>query len=345
MELPEFITVTNCFLSYLILVIIASILNVLMGKRFTWYYVIFLPYWIIYSVIAIALLSFLYGVEKLIEKLGNYSEFPGLAGYSARKYLEEGWKVGSLVIIFWPLLAIRDLIVFGYAIFAAFLTLIYDILDFIWSAIVESLRKIWNLIIDSMKSIWEKTIESIEDIWRAILGQDSRPDSNPPNVLLLTFLVIVLLVLCYVVYSFTIRASDTRPNPTTGTQLTPATGTRPNPTIAQISTATFPISDQLTVTQIPTPFSSQTPTVISTNTPIGFGTVIASNAANLRAGPGTDYGIVGTARRGEEIPIYAKSEDGLWLQIAWPGQTWIAVELVESSVNISSIPIATPSVR
>lgn len=65
----------------------------------------------------------------------------------------------------------------------------------------------------------------------------------------------------------------------------------------------------------------------------------ALRAANLRAGPGTTYAIVGTVRAGAALAIQGRNADGTWLQVG--DGVWIAAFLVNQ--GNSSPPVATPN--
>ena len=74
----------------------------------------------------------------------------------------------------------------------------------------------------------------------------------------------------------------------------------------------------------------------------------ANRAANLRAGPGTDYALIGSVRANQPLVIAGKNGDGAWLQLA--DGAWIAAFLVNQAgsapaVATLSAPItpATPS--
>jgi len=92
-----------------------------------------------------------------------------------------------------------------------------------------------------------------------------------------------------------------------------------------------------------TPSPTFTPTPMPTPTPTatpGASMVVVVQRANLRVGPGKIYEVVSTAVQGEEFPVYARTEDGAWLQIDGAGGTWIASMLVRLSRDIAEVPIA-----
>ncbi len=70
---------------------------------------------------------------------------------------------------------------------------------------------------------------------------------------------------------------------------------------------------------------------------------VKADILNVRAGPGTEYDIVGRLPRGVEVPVLARNEAGDWLIIVKPDgdQGWIAAEYAEVSVDIFSLQVAT----
>lgn len=66
------------------------------------------------------------------------------------------------------------------------------------------------------------------------------------------------------------------------------------------------------------------------------------NSANVRAGPGTTFGVVGGVKNGDLLTIYAKNQDSSWLQIDEAGSAWIKASLVEVAGDIAIIDISKP---
>lgn len=68
----------------------------------------------------------------------------------------------------------------------------------------------------------------------------------------------------------------------------------------------------------------------------------ATKAANLRAGPGTTYAVVGGLKAKEEFEIAARNADGSWFQIKKKDGLigWVAAFLVKSAPALDLIPIA-----
>lgn len=89
----------------------------------------------------------------------------------------------------------------------------------------------------------------------------------------------------------------------------------------------------------PTNTATSIPTSTLTPTPLYVGFLTVRQNSNLRAGPGSDYEVVGSANSGDELPIYGRNSDGTWLQVDEDGLTWIWVELVDLPLEIASIPV------
>ncbi len=80
-----------------------------------------------------------------------------------------------------------------------------------------------------------------------------------------------------------------------------------------------------------------------TATPVPIARVQASNAMNVRSGPGTAYPIVGALRAGEQADILGKNPQGDWWQIALPtGQSgWVFGALVQTSGDLTTVAVAS----
>ncbi len=69
-------------------------------------------------------------------------------------------------------------------------------------------------------------------------------------------------------------------------------------------------------------------------------------AANVRAGPGTDFPIVGGLFQGEQAALLARNQSGDWAQVELPeGIGWIFAQLVETSVPIGELPVVESGIR
>ncbi len=64
------------------------------------------------------------------------------------------------------------------------------------------------------------------------------------------------------------------------------------------------------------------------------------NAMNVRSGPGTNYGIVGSANAGERFEVTGRNPAGDWWQVNFRGQTgWVFSQLV-TPANTGSVAVA-----
>jgi uncharacterized protein YraI len=72
-------------------------------------------------------------------------------------------------------------------------------------------------------------------------------------------------------------------------------------------------------------------------------TVISGSYVNVRQGPGTAYGIVGTAVRGATVSLLGRNEAGSWLQVRLAdGKVgWSYAPLLQPSVAINSLPVTS----
>ena len=94
--------------------------------------------------------------------------------------------------------------------------------------------------------------------------------------------------------------------------------------------------------EVALPTATPAPALQPTATPIPKPMVVASNALNVRSGPGTAYPIVGALNAGEQADILAKNPESDWWQVTLPnGQTgWVLGTLVQASGDTASIAVA-----
>lgn len=93
------------------------------------------------------------------------------------------------------------------------------------------------------------------------------------------------------------------------------------------------------------PAPTVTPTTSPKAPPLGTDQRLTTDILRVRAGPGTDYEILGRLRQGAVIDILARSEDGDWLQIAYPDVVspgWVAAEFVAPRDGLDSFITAAP---
>ncbi len=102
--------------------------------------------------------------------------------------------------------------------------------------------------------------------------------------------------------------------------------------------ATFTPAPQSTPTDTPPPIPTGTPT------PAYPEAVVLTETLNLRAGPGTVYGIVGQVLAGQRFRITARNEASDWLKICCPAganrESWISADFAQSNLPPSSLPVA-----
>ena len=72
-------------------------------------------------------------------------------------------------------------------------------------------------------------------------------------------------------------------------------------------------------------------------------TAVIVEAANLRAGPGTDYPVVGGLYQDAQAPLLGRNQSGDWLQLQLPdGPAWIYAPLVRTTTPIPDLPQIDP---
>ena len=80
----------------------------------------------------------------------------------------------------------------------------------------------------------------------------------------------------------------------------------------------------------------------------GSSFTVNRDSVNVRSGPGTNYGIVGQVKRGQEFRPNGRNQAGTWLRFSWRGSYgWVAAWLmtVEGTENVPIIqapPTSTP---
>ena len=67
---------------------------------------------------------------------------------------------------------------------------------------------------------------------------------------------------------------------------------------------------------------------------------ILVEGANVRAGPGTDFAVVGGLYENEQAALLARNRSGDWVQVQLPESVgWIFAALVETNVPIAELPV------
>jgi uncharacterized protein YraI len=144
-------------------------------------------------------------------------------------------------------------------------------------------------------------------------------------------------------------AADTQPTPETAAQAPAAEAQTPTAAAQAPVTTTGTTTDTDQVV-INTPAPAQTPTPEAAATAAGA-QVTTNDIVNIRQGPGTNYGLAGSAQAGETFRVTGKNQTGDWWQVDYNGQTgWIFGQLVTASgtegvavaQNIPAAPTAAP---
>jgi len=179
--------------------------------------------------------------------------------------------------------------------------------------------------------------------------------------------IFIIIVLLGFSLAITACGQEPTPDPTTVAELAQTAvaatmAAQPTPTPLPTATATpVPPTD----TPEPTPTATYTPTNTPTSTPKATATPTETPAptatptpavkivknANLRAGPGTNYQIVGKVSPGDKIQVTGKDKSGKWFQVKTEklAQAWIAGFLLKNvpakdlPVKTSSAPTVTPA--
>ena len=102
----------------------------------------------------------------------------------------------------------------------------------------------------------------------------------------------------------------------------------------------FPTATALPAT--PTPDQpTAAPTEPPSPTPVQGPRLTANSNVNVRSGPGTNYGRIGTLNPGESHDITGKNGAGDWLQFSYNGQqAWVVANLVTVSGDSGAVQVA-----
>lgn len=75
--------------------------------------------------------------------------------------------------------------------------------------------------------------------------------------------------------------------------------------------------------------------------PAGPLATVIVDGVNVRAGPGTEFDIVGSLVRDASMQLVGRNEAGDWVQIEMPGGTgWVFAQLIQASVDVETLPIS-----
>lgn len=119
-----------------------------------------------------------------------------------------------------------------------------------------------------------------------------------------------------------------------------AEANRPVTPIPTTAPATPRPTTSVATTTPGTPTQPTTAPTAAAETPSGPQASVIVDGVNVRAGPGTEFDVVGSLVRGNTATISGRNEAGDWLQIETPqGIGWIFAPLIETSIPIAELPI------
>lgn len=109
----------------------------------------------------------------------------------------------------------------------------------------------------------------------------------------------------------------------------------PSPTPSPAATAT-----RVRPTETAAPTATPATTVVAT---VAAAARIRQGPANLRAGPGTEFGVAAVANEGETFEATGQTADGAWLRLCCVNgaPAWVASKLAELQPG-ASVPVVTP---
>ncbi len=170
-----------------------------------------------------------------------------------------------------------------------------------------------------------------------------------PRIGYLAFILVILVGGC----------KSTPPNPVSQSTGAPTAAALPTWTSTAISTPlTATATPEPTATLTSTPTSTATVTAAatatptSTNTPLPTATatptstplpqvVVLNETVNLRAGPDTVYDVVGAARKGDSLPLLARTQSSDWWQVEYNSkEAWVFASLVEANREPGAVTVA-----
>ena len=176
--------------------------------------------------------------------------------------------------------------------------------------------------------------------------------------LLLRHLIVIILALTVTALIVAACGQEPTPDPTAVAQvaqtavaatLTAQPASTPVPTDTPVPPTDTPSpTDTPTNTPTQTPTNTPKATATPTDTPAPTATptpaVTIVKNANLRAGPGTNYQIVGKVSPGDSIQVTGKDKSGKWYQVKTKtvDEAWIADFLLKG-VNAKELPVKTSS--
>jgi hypothetical protein len=100
-------------------------------------------------------------------------------------------------------------------------------------------------------------------------------------------------------------------------------------------------ANNLTLTELPLSSGPSLAQEAPAQASAGGGAGTVNDTANLRAGPGTNYGKVGGLQKGAAVKVIGRNDAGDWLVVQTGDipQAWIAAFLVNGVSDVQSLPV------
>ena len=114
----------------------------------------------------------------------------------------------------------------------------------------------------------------------------------------------------------------------------PAPTAQPTPPPAPTPTAQPTLVPTLPPTEVPQATATSAP-------PATPGLTVMNDFVNLRAGPGTNYDLLGRLNRGQTAQVTGKSSDGQWWRVSVQGRTaWVSGQFVQANDAAGAVSVA-----
>ncbi|CAN5820501.1 hypothetical protein BH10CHL1_BH10CHL1_24680 [soil metagenome] len=133
-----------------------------------------------------------------------------------------------------------------------------------------------------------------------------------------------------------VQTTATSPNVTTSAVTTPTVAA------STVTTQTNPSTTAMTTTVAPAPTTAAVITSSTPTTDSAASLTIIAASLNVRAGPGTNYPVIGKVAAGQTYSVQARNAASNWVQIGLPNQplSWVSVAYVKLSQAVNMLPIS-----
>ncbi|MCO6452719.1 MAG: DUF5107 domain-containing protein [Caldilineales bacterium] len=127
--------------------------------------------------------------------------------------------------------------------------------------------------------------------------------------------------------------------PVAAAQVQPTSAASPTPAPTAIQAIADTPSPQPTPPPAPTRLATTRPPATPTLSPApdtAYPSAVVLETANLRAGPGLEYPVIGQVNEGQEVQVRARTQYGSWMQLEMEGegQVWVADFLLDLPAGI-----------